>query len=135
MALGTLPTDISVVKLRNILICFFLTIFFTNQLLRMKPVIKDFRNKDYYCIGPGIDGEDIKVGHWCRIKRESFLMVYSHYPTPRPIQKAIRNDLHGIVWRCSRCTETVTNTDSHWIYWSLSLSLSVTVGVNIPLFY
>ena len=75
MALGTLPIDISVVKLRNILICFFLTIFFTNQLLRMKPVIKDFRNKDYYCIGPGLDGEDIKVGHWWRIKRESFLMV------------------------------------------------------------
>ena len=41
----------------------------------MKPVIKDFRNKDYYCIGPGLDGEDIKVGHWWRIKRESFLMV------------------------------------------------------------
>ena len=39
-----------------------------------------------------------------------FLLVCSHCPKPRPIQKQIKNRLCRIVWRC---TETDINRDSY----------------------
>ena len=44
-----------------------------------------------------------------------YITVCSHYPRPRlkPILRSIKFDLYRIVWRCSYCTETNTNTDSH----------------------
>ena len=42
------------------------------------------------------------------------LMLCAHWPAPRPIQSLIINGLYRIVWRCSYCTETDINTDSHW---------------------
>ena len=46
-----------------------------------------------------------------------------------------KNGLYRIVWRCSYCTETDTNTDSHWVWhafyrylcWSLSRWLYLVV--------
>ena len=60
------------------------------------------------------------------------LVVYLHSPTPRPIQKQIKNGLHRIVW-CSYCTEKDTCTDSHWIlckFISICLGLCVCLGIG-----
>ena len=45
----------------------------------------------------------------------SAVMACSHCPIPQPIQRSIKSELYIIAWRCSYCTETDTNTDSHWV--------------------
>ena len=45
-------------------------------------------------------------GYWNYITLQA--RVCSHCQRPRPI----KNRLYGIVWRCSYCTETETETDT-----------------------
>ena len=45
----------------------------------------------------------LKQKHTSRIIKKS-VMVCSHYPTPRLIQRQIKNGLCRFVWRCSYCT-------------------------------
>ena len=58
------------------------------------------------------------------------VIVCLHCPTPRPI----KNGLWRIVWMCSYCTETDDNTDSYWVLYlfSVSVSLSSSGSVNEP---
>ena len=60
------------------------------------------------------------------------VMVCLHYPIPRPIKRPIKNRLYTIVWMCSYCLETYC-TDSDWVYRYLSVSVSLSGSVNVPL--
>ena len=43
--------------------------------------------------------------------------------------KTDKNSLYRTVWKCSNCTETDTNIDSHWVLY-LILSVCVDLGLG-----
>ena len=51
-------------------------------------------------------------------------MAQSHWQWPRPRQRPIKNGLYRTVWKCSYCTETETETDSHWVLYTCYRSRS-----------
>ena len=59
------------------------------------------------------------------------IRVCSQCPTPRPIQTATKNGLHRIVWRCSHCTDTDTDTDYYCNQLNQFLSVSVSESVSV----
>ena len=60
-------------------------------------------------------------------------MVRSHCPTLRPMNRLIKHRLYRIVWRCSYCTQTDTNTDSIGFCANLSVSVCVSVSVSVSI--
>ena len=63
---------------------------------------------------------EIDSQHWPSLD----LMALSDWQWPRLRQRLIKNGLYRIVWRCTHCTKTDNNTDSHWVLYTCYRSRS-----------
>ena len=74
-------------------------------------------------------GRDLEWPCTVYVQRQFSLMAQSHWQWPRLRQRPIKNGLYRIVWRCTHCTETETETDSHWVLYTCYRSRSRPLSV------